>query len=584
MRLFWWCADGSPHGRLRVDQSHAIESGLLGKNGPNRLRNAWRANNFDVRKHLLEYMMILNRSANRIYNERNRAFEKSDLHEEVITFCVPKLPQRIPKALQNEEGPWKLLALFEEVQPSMSFEQEGIKAPSFALHLIIDEVLQRLGGSADPQKTKEVLLELARESLDLETEHILRSAQAFLDKTELTVEQFRAERLETLENYFDGLEAGDSEEGLPTRRPQEILDEISALVHTPLRLAPDNMKLLPDGAPEVKENLVAQVVNTLKLLAITRTLNTLERRLEESLEMKPGQLVDLEWFEISDGIMRAVENLLAKRNESLLSPQGQIGQNIESLFNKLTQNQNEEYRVADQLMWISSGTRLLIDARTHQRVTRKVNLFNYIFLAARLIQDTPVNEISEMIIAHLEETRERLEIVWGKMEFERFRLAGLPLRQLDEKTKALLIEKLAESGFDAIASLQPDDLEEEHRRLLTVSLGTRIQNDIYRHILVSVISELWVDYLTRVDALRVSIGMEAFAQRDPLVQYKSQAAEMFKTLLSDIRGGVISRMFRYQPRRAGSAPEKTAAAEPEPKAGTELPAQGQSKKKKRKRH
>ena len=45
--------------------------------------------------------------------------------------------------------------------------------------------------------------------------------------------------------------------------------------------------------------------------------------------------------------------------------------------------------------------------------------------------------------------------------------------------------------------------------ILTETLGTKIQNDIYRHILVSVISELWVEYLTRVDALRVSIGLEA---------------------------------------------------------------------------
>ncbi len=583
MRLFGGVQMEALMGRLRVDQSMPIESGLLGRM-VEQAQERVEGNNFDVRKHLLEYDDVLNSQRNRIYGERNRAFEKTDLHDDVIGLLRTELQQRIPKALQDEEGPWKLLAYLEEVQPSMSFEQEGVKAPSFALHLIIDEVKQRVDGSTDPQKTKDVLLDLARESLELETEHILRSAQTLLDKTELTVEQFRTERLETLDNYFDGLEEGDREEGMPARRPQEILEEVSALVHTPLRLTPESLRLLPEGAAEVKESLVAQVVNTLKLLAVTRTLATLERRLEESLEMKPGQLVDLEWFEISEGIMRAVENLLTKRNESLLSPQGQIGQNIESLFSKLTQNENEEYRVADQLMWISSGTRLLIDQRTHQRVTRKVTLLNYIFLAARLIQDTPVAGITEMIISHLEETRERLEIVWGKMEFERFRLAGVSLRQLDEKTKALISEKISETGFNAIASLQPDDLQEEHRLLLTEALGTRIQNDIYRHILVSVISELWVDYLTRVDALRVSIGMEAFAQRDPLVQYKSQAAEMFKNLLSDIRGGVISRMFRYQPRRAGAAPEKNAEAEPEPKTAVDQPTQGQSKKKKRKRH
>ena len=72
--------------------------------------------------------------------------------------------------------------------------------------------------------------------------------------------------------------------------------------------------------------------------------------------------------------------------------------------------------------------------------------------------------------------------------------------------------------------------------------------EIYRNALLGVITELWVDYLTRVEALRVSIGLEAYGQRDPLVQYKSKASEMFQTLLGEVRSGVIDRVFRYLPR------------------------------------
>ncbi len=66
------------------------------------------------------------------------------------------------------------------------------------------------------------------------------------------------------------------------------------------------------------------------------------------------------------------------------------------------------------------------------------------------------------------------------------------------------------------------------------------------------ISDLWVDYLTRVEALRVSIGLEAYAQRDPLVQYKGRASEMFQQLLADIRIGVISRLYYFPPAPAGA--------------------------------
>jgi preprotein translocase subunit SecA len=78
---------------------------------------------------------------------------------------------------------------------------------------------------------------------------------------------------------------------------------------------------------------------------------------------------------------------------------------------------------------------------------------------------------------------------------------------------------------------------------------------------------LWVDYLTRIEALRVSIGLEAYAQRDPLVQYKSQASEMFAQLVEDIRGLVISRAFTMQRRPVEIAPveviEHAAPAEPQ---------------------
>jgi preprotein translocase subunit SecA len=86
-------------------------------------------------------------------------------------------------------------------------------------------------------------------------------------------------------------------------------------------------------------------------------------------------------------------------------------------------------------------------------------------------------------------------------------------------------------------------------------LGHTIQTQIYRQVLLGAITELWVDYLTRVEALRVSVGLEAYAQSDPLVKYKSQASEMFQGLLGDIRAAVISRIFLYQPRPSATQTE-----------------------------
>jgi preprotein translocase subunit SecA len=51
-----------------------------------------------------------------------------------------------------------------------------------------------------------------------------------------------------------------------------------------------------------------------------------------------------------------------------------------------------------------------------------------------------------------------------------------------------------------------------------------------------------------MEALRVSIGLEAYAQRDPLVEYKNRAFGMFRELVDNTRTGVVTRMFTYRPR------------------------------------
>ena len=581
MRLFGGVQMENLMSRLRVDQSLPIESGILGRM-VEQAQERVEGNNFDVRKHLLEYDDVLNAQRQRIYGERDKALVKEDLHEDVIDILHSELQERIPTALKDDEGPWKLLAYLEEVQPSMLFEQEGIRVPSFTLRLVMAELQRRLEKKSAGQDAKEILLKLASEALDAEEEHILSTSQNLLEKTRESAEQILQERLDTLDTYFEGIETG-GEEGVQPRRPQEMLDELSGLVRTQLHLSNDELRRLPSADTDVKKTLSGQISTALTLLALTRIIGAFERRLDDSLEMRPSQLIDLEWEEIQEGLMQAVKGNLQKRHEALLASSGQVSQNIVAALARLGKEDLDENDQAQILMDISVGNRMAIDPRTHQRVMRRVTVLNYIFLAAQLQAHNSSEEITHHILNHLEDTQELLEVVWGKMEFERFRLADQPIGQLDARLKQTLAEQLGSERLQELEAQKVEALTEEESEILATVLGRRIQNGIYRHILVNVISELWVDYLTKVDALRVSIGLEAFAQRDPLVQYKSQASEMFRQLLSDIRGGVIGRMFLYQPRRATAAATERNQPAPAVESGPAANS-GADQKKKRKRH
>ena len=583
MRLFGGGQMEALMTRMRVDPSLPIESGMLGRM-VEQAQERVEGNNFDVRKHLLEYDDVLNSQRKRIYSERDRAFQKEDLHDDIVEILRTELNERIPRALNDEEGPWKLLGYLEEVQPSMNFEPEGIKAPSFTLQLMVYELRARLNGNVDDQDIKDALLEIAEKSLNAEHEHLLNATRVLLDKTEETVKDLNRERIDSIDTFFEGIEDARGDDEITQRRPQELLEELSNLTRTQLRLSSEELRALPEADRDVKEKIQDQVTRGLNMLAISRTIGSIERRLDESLNMKTGDLQDLDWDDVADGIMTQLTSTLEKRAASLLSPQGQITANIDAVLARTQTNSTDENRLIDLLMNMSFGTRMAIDTRTHQRGMRRVILVNYIFHAARLIQDRPVAEITRDVLKHLEMIQERLETVWGRIEFERFRLSGSSLQNLDPQILNALKTEIGESAYSAALETLPDNLPDDVRTSLEVILGRRVQNQIHRHILLSVISELWVEYLTRVDALRVSIGLEAFAQRDPLVQYKGQASEMFRNLLSDIRAGVISRMFLFQPRRPGAqSADKTTTETSAQVQQTSKPVETQ-KKKKRKRH
>ncbi len=65
-----------------------------------------------------------------------------------------------------------------------------------------------------------------------------------------------------------------------------------------------------------------------------------------------------------------------------------------------------------------------------------------------------------------------------------------------------------------------------------------------RHLILSAVDRLWQDHLYAMDNLRSSIGLRAYAQKDPLVEYKQEAFKMFDVLMQDIDQEILTNMFR----------------------------------------
>jgi preprotein translocase subunit SecA len=175
---------------------------------------------------------------------------------------------------------------------------------------------------------------------------------------------------------------------------------------------------------------------------------------------------------------------------------------------------------------------------------------------------------------HLETAEEALRETWGQSEF--MRLSQNATRLADFGPAARIAFGEARLN-DAVSGLG-----ESEAGVLSSALGKYVLNEVHRQLLLGAFSELWVEYLTKVEALRVSIGLEAYAQRDPLVQYKRSASEMFQQLLEEVRGLVIGRAFAARPRRVEITPIETTETVSSP---TETTIQiGGDKKKRRRRN
>jgi preprotein translocase subunit SecA len=67
---------------------------------------------------------------------------------------------------------------------------------------------------------------------------------------------------------------------------------------------------------------------------------------------------------------------------------------------------------------------------------------------------------------------------------------------------------------------------------------------IERYTILSAIDKLWQEHLYGMDSLRGSIGLRAYGQRDPLIEYKAEAFKMFEELMINIKTEICHNIFR----------------------------------------
>jgi preprotein translocase subunit SecA len=532
--------------RMKIDDAVPMEVGLVSRlveQSQTRVEGA----NFDVRKHLLEYDDVLNTQRQRIYSQRDLIFTKPDLSEDVSELLNTEVNRRVPEALADAEGPWKLLAWLDQVQPTLDLG--GMLFPSYSMKLLLDHLSAQQKTYASTAELRDALVRLAGEALQAEEEHLLNTVNNLLDAGRERLESLLKERLDALDTFIEGLSLGEGDEEAQ-RSPRQLLDELVGMVHVNVRLSPEEQRLLRDDPEQLRPVLREQVESAVTSQSALRLVGAIERRVEDSLEVEATKEENGNWESMANQVYQSVQRVLTRRRERLMGNgagpgSGQLAHDLDAALAKingpLTSN-----NVLGLLLVIPQGTRASFDKKTHRRVLQRTTRLTYLYLVARLLEKQSEDNLTEDVLTHLQSAQQTIRRAWGANEFAR--LAGARLPDLGPGLGDTLCELLGEETCAQLRTQPLQSLDREQAIRVMDEFGRRMLTEVYRQLLLGVITELWVDYLTQMEALRVSIGLEAYGQRDPLVEYKREAFDKFQNLLKDMRAGVISRMFIYRPR------------------------------------
>jgi preprotein translocase subunit SecA len=78
-------------------------------------------------------------------------------------------------------------------------------------------------------------------------------------------------------------------------------------------------------------------------------------------------------------------------------------------------------------------------------------------------------------------------------------------------------------------------------------MGAELMPVVERSVMLQTIDWQWMEYLTQMEHFREGIGLRAYGQRDPLVEYKNEAFEMFNELRERIQSSIVSLIYRVAP-------------------------------------
>jgi preprotein translocase subunit SecA len=158
--------------------------------------------------------------------------------------------------------------------------------------------------------------------------------------------------------------------------------------------------------------------------------------------------------------------------------------------------------------------------------------------ATRLIDDTMKRFAQEQAAENPEEWDR--EVIRNEL-LMRYLLSAPDIVDPEKVPDADALEELLQrAGREAFAAKLAS-----WEQLATRHDAPDLPEKLLSHLMLQVLDEKWKDHLFELDHLRTGIQYRAWGQKDPLIEYKREAFEMFVDLMTDVKSTFTDRFFKF---------------------------------------
>jgi len=195
---------------------------------------------------------------------------------------------------------------------------------------------------------------------------------------------------------------------------------------------------------------------------------------------------------------------------------------------------------------------------------KRVETNNFSIRKRTLEYDDVMNRQREVIyeyrnrVLHEADLRPMLEQIFGDViddKLDEFCPEGAPPEEWSLTALEQWLRRTARTRLALEPLIEGDSPREAVRDALIAKIdesfklkqrleGEERINDLLRFVMVSAIDNFWKDHLYTMDDLRESVGQRAYAQLDPLIEYKKEGFAAFSELMQHIRTEIATSVFR----------------------------------------